>query len=127
MSASFESLLRTDFTLTLTLRILSSILLTVLAVPTWFLDNLASSPWMVDTDFSMDSCRASSPFWVCWIWSTTPMILSSRDRTMTPFICASLLPPGPAASTGSTSSAGSSSSSTAGSVAAPTRATSSSS
>ncbi len=52
------------------------------AVPTWLLASLASSVWMLLMFFSMVS-PAWPPdlLWVCWLWSTTPMILSRRART----------------------------------------------
>ncbi|KAG7264106.1 hypothetical protein CRUP_020783, partial [Coryphaenoides rupestris] len=78
-------LVRTVFTLTLTFCTFSIILFTLLDVMPWLLDSLVSSPWMPVTERSISCCRASRPLWVCWIWSTAPMILSSRVSTITPF------------------------------------------
>ncbi|KAF3854097.1 hypothetical protein F7725_014785 [Dissostichus mawsoni] len=47
---------------------------------------------MLFTERSISCCLASSPLWVCWIWSTAPMILSSKVRTITPFTWVSCFP-----------------------------------
>ncbi|MEE6517552.1 hypothetical protein FKM82_027873 [Ascaphus truei] len=76
----------TVLTLTLTFLTLSSSLLAVLQVVVCDLASLVSSPWMLPTAVSISCCRSSSWFWVNWIWSTAPMILSSRLSTSTPLI-----------------------------------------